>query len=72
MVRVVSDVRQLLKRHLEMRKTNSFVALLVRLDSVLLSAAAGNPDDHVMRVFTRLMLRGRVCETLRFATEMEF
>ena len=64
MVRVGSDVRQLLKRRMEMWKTNSFEALLCEAEQWAAQCRSRQPrlsDDHVVRVFTRLMLHGRVC-----------
>ena len=72
MVRVGSDVRRLLKRRMEMWKTNSFEALLCKAERCAAQCRSRQPrlsDDHVVRVFTRLMLRGRVREVVRFVTD---
>ena len=71
-VRVGSDVRQLLKRRIEMGKSNSFEALLSEAERCAASWRNRQPrlsDDHVVRVFTCLMLRGRVCEAVCFVTD---
>ena len=72
MVRVGSDVRHLLKRHIEMWKSNSFEALLCEAEHCAAQCRNRQPrlsDDHVVRVFTHLMFRGRVHEAVRFVTD---
>ena len=54
-----------------MWKSNSFEALLCeaeRCTAQWRNRPLRLSDDHVVRVFTRLMLRGRVCEAVHFVT----
>ena len=72
MVRVGSDVRRLLKRRIEMWKTNSFKALLCEAEWCAAQCHSRQPrlsDDHVVRVFIRLILRGMVYEAVHFVTD---
>ena len=72
MVRIGSDVHPLLKRRMEMWKANSFEALLCEAEQCAAQCRSRQPrlnDDHVVRVFTHLMLRGRVREAVRFVTD---
>ena len=71
MVRLGSDVRRLLKRRMEMWKSKSFEALFCEAERC--AAQWRNrqlrlSDDHVVWVFTRLMLRGRIFEAVYFVT----
>ena len=72
MVRVGSDMCQLLKQRMEMWTTNSFEALLCEGERCAAQYSSRQPrlsDDHVVRIFTHLMLRGRVREAVRIATD---
>ena len=72
MVRVGSDVCQLLKRHMEMQKLNSFKALLCEAECCAAqwrNRQSRLSDDHIVWVFTRLILCGRVREAVRFITD---
>ena len=55
-----------------MWKSNNFEALLCEAERCAAHCRNKQPsmsDDHVVRVFTRLMLRGRVHEAVHFATD---
>ena len=57
---------------MELWKTNSFETLLCEAERCVAQYRSRQPrlsDDHVVRVFTRLMLCGRVCEAVRFVTD---
>ena len=72
MVRVGSDVRRLLKQRMEMWKSNTFEALLCEAERCAAQWRNRQPrlsDEIVVRVFTRLMLRGRVHEAVCFVTD---
>ena len=72
MVRVGSDVHRLLKRCMEMWKSKSFEALLCEAECCAAQWRNRQPrlsDDHVVQVFTHLMLRGRVHEAVCFVTD---
>ena len=72
MVKVASDIQCLLKRRMEIWKLNNFKALLSKAECRDAQCRGRQPrmnDDHVARVFTRLMLRGRVQEAVRFVTD---
>ena len=72
MVRVGSDVRQLLKWHVELWKKNRFETLLCEAERCAAQCPSRQPrlsDNHVVRVFTHLILRGRVREAVRFVTD---
>ena len=67
-VRVGSDVHRLLKRRMELWKTNSFEVLrLCEAEWCAAQCHSRQPrlsDDHVVRVFTCLMPRGRAHEAV--------
>ena len=72
MVRVGSDVRRLLKGCMEMWKSNSFEALLCKAECCAAQWCNRQPrlrDDHVVQVFTCMLLRGRVREAVCFGTD---
>ena len=57
---------------MELWKTNSFETLLCEAERCVAQCRSRQPrlsDDHVVRVFTRLMLCGRVCEAVCFVTD---
>ena len=57
---------------MELWKTNNFEALLCKAERCAAQCCSRQPrlsDDHVVRVFTRLMFRGRVHEVVRFVTD---
>uniref|UniRef100_A0A1X7TG66 Reverse transcriptase domain-containing protein n=1 Tax=Amphimedon queenslandica TaxID=400682 RepID=A0A1X7TG66_AMPQE len=66
------DIRRVLERRLGLWQEEKFDVLLqetVRCDKALKNRRKVNDDDHVVKVFSRLMLQGRIRAALRWITE---
>ena len=73
MMKKGADVRRLLKRRMEAWRAGMIDELLYeaeRCANQLKKPQQGNQDDkHTIRVFTRLMMQGRVRSAVRWMTE---
>ena len=73
MVRKGADIHRLLERRIELWRQNNFDLLVQeaeRCDKALCRTRHSAVDeDSIIRVFTRLMLRGKVKSAVRWATE---
>ena len=73
MIKKAADIRRVLERSIMMWKNNEFDQLLqeaIRCDRSMRNTHKGDVDDHhIVRVFTRLMLNGKVCAAVRCLSE---
>ena len=75
LIRKGTDIRRLLERHMAMWQNRQFDALLqeaARCDLSLRNSChlkSDDSQDHLTRVFTRLMLQGNVCAAVHWITE---
>ena len=73
MVKKTADIRRVLERRMSMWRREEFDLLLqeaIRCDKVLRSShKRENDSSHVVRVFTRLMLKGKVRAAVRWVSE---
>ena len=73
MIRKTVDIRRVLQRRRRMWKNEEFDLLLqeaVRCDKSLRNSRKGGTDKgHIVRVFTRLMLSGKVGAAVRWLSE---
>ena len=73
MIKKAADIRRPLERRMMMWKNNEFDQLLqeaIRCDRSLRNTRKGDVDDHhIVRMFTRVMLNGRVRAAVRWLSE---
>ena len=73
MIRKVRDIRKLLVRRLDMWERDEFDGLVQEATrcnrSMKMKRKSDNSEDHVVKVFTRLMLQGKVRPAVRWLTD---
>ena len=73
MVKKGTDIRRLLKRRMDAWKQNRFDELVYELERcarIKSKVGSSNSDeDHIIKVFSRLMLRGQVRSAVRWLTD---
>ena len=72
MIKMGSDIRLLVKRRLEAWKNENFDGLVqeaIRCTRQTSHRSLSTDQDHIMKVFTRLMLRGELRAATRWITE---